>query len=503
VLFRLYASRDGSEFHFTDGEQLLDRVRMSVGEWLTFIRHIGLLEMKLVTVQTALQAFLWSRIRALTEYTDCDETELRHLNFEDFMECLVRLATILAVPTGGELDEAHCTSTAVFLHAFSRDASISYLEYIERRTLSFFDKPRQRTEDLVSHLIEIMVYNLDAGLAGAERADKASLSSALPPRRIMRPASASKAPSGVEDTALSTVRTPSIKSRVSDDKATAGGPASGSAATAATAATAAMAATAAQASSGCVVVAPERQSSGASSVGASSIGASSIGASSSGLSTAGTPSAEGGASNARRRLESGTSGRWCDGAWRISDAEADRFCRYRQEGGELLHCDLEVHGNELVAAMERAEANIMHSLRDVPAFDMLGAEELATLRAALSVAKFEDGERVINQGEEGDTFYLITTGSCDVLRFDPRFCVGEQGGEEIVGRLHSSDCFGERALLHKDVRAASIRAGPGCRLYVVFITRENFELALGKPLEAFQKLRSGDTAGHHPADGRT
>ena len=116
--------------------------------------------------------------------------------------------------------------------------------------------------------------------------------------------------------------------------------------------------------------------------------------------------------------------------------------------------------------------------------------QLDKLRAALSIAKFEDGERVFNQGDEGDRFYLITTGHCQVLRYDPTAYVGERGGEECVGRLHASDCFGERALMHHEPRAASIRAGPGCRLYVAFITRDEFEGALGKPLDEFRRLES-------------
>ena len=65
--------------------------------------------------------------------------------------------------------------------------------------------------------------------------------------------------------------------------------------------------------------------------------------------------------------------------------------------------------------------------------------------------------------------------------------MGERGGEEVLCRLHQSDCFGERALIEDEPRAASIRAGPGCRLYVTFITRDLFESTMGKPLEAYQQ----------------
>ena len=60
-------------------------------------------------------------------------------------------------------------------------------------------------------------------------------------------------------------------------------------------------------------------------------------------------------------------------------------------------------------------------------------------------------------------------------------------------RLHASDCFGERALIYNEPRAASVRAGPGCVLYVVFITRERFEQTLGRPLSEFQEELAAKT----------
>lgn len=84
-------------------------------------------------------------------------------------------------------------------------------------------------------------------------------------------------------------------------------------------------------------------------------------------------------------------------------------------------------------------------------------------------------------------FFLVTAGRCEVLLYDTN--VGERGVEQCVGRLHASDCFGERALLRNEPRAASIRAGPGCVLHVVFITRDDFEATMGKPLSEFQRLK--------------
>ena len=73
------------------------------GEWLLLLSDTGLLEMGLVAITPALQAFQWSRLRSLVDYSDAAEIALRHLRFEDFLEALVRIATQMALPTREEL----------------------------------------------------------------------------------------------------------------------------------------------------------------------------------------------------------------------------------------------------------------------------------------------------------------------------------------------------------------------------------------------------------------
>jgi signal-transduction protein with cAMP-binding, CBS, and nucleotidyltransferase domain len=50
----------------------------------------------------------------------------------------------------------------------------------------------------------------------------------------------------------------------------------------------------------------------------------------------------------------------------------------------------------------------------VPTFARLDEDGLAMLRDAMSVAKFEDLELVVEQGVESDAFYAITAGKAEV-----------------------------------------------------------------------------------------
>jgi signal-transduction protein with cAMP-binding, CBS, and nucleotidyltransferase domain len=58
--------------------------------------------------------------------------------------------------------------------------------------------------------------------------------------------------------------------------------------------------------------------------------------------------------------------------------------------------------------------HLLAALSHVPTFARLDEDGLATLRDAMSVAKFEDLELVVEQGVESDAFYAITAGKAEV-----------------------------------------------------------------------------------------
>jgi cGMP-dependent protein kinase 1 len=68
---------------------------------------------------------------------------------------------------------------------------------------------------------------------------------------------------------------------------------------------------------------------------------------------------------------------------------------------------------------------------------------------------FPSGSTVIQQGDPGDKFYIIKSGSVNVIKSDDK-------GQRLVGILKKGAYFGEQALIHQDKRLASIVANaPG------------------------------------------
>ena len=71
------------------------------------------------------------------------------------------------------------------------------------------------------------------------------------------------------------------------------------------------------------------------------------------------------------------------------------------------------------------------------------------------------GSMVINQGDQGDSLFIVEEGRCEVL-------VKQAEGHEItISYLGDGDFFGEMALISEDPRTASVRALADCKLLVL------------------------------------
>ncbi|XP_014787610.1 cAMP-dependent protein kinase regulatory subunit isoform X1 [Octopus bimaculoides] len=108
----------------------------------------------------------------------------------------------------------------------------------------------------------------------------------------------------------------------------------------------------------------------------------------------------------------------------------------------------------------------------VSILDNLDKWERLSIADALEPVQFDDGQQIVQQGEPGEDFFIITEGTAAVLQ---RRADNEEPIE--VGRLGPSDYFGEIALLLDRPRAATVVArGP---LKCVKLDRARFERVLG------------------------
>uniref|UniRef100_A0A672YMY8 cAMP-dependent protein kinase type I-alpha regulatory subunit n=1 Tax=Sphaeramia orbicularis TaxID=375764 RepID=A0A672YMY8_9TELE len=117
-------------------------------------------------------------------------------------------------------------------------------------------------------------------------------------------------------------------------------------------------------------------------------------------------------------------------------------------------------------------------LSKVSILESLDKWERLTVADALETVQFEDGQKIVVQGEPGDEFFIILEGTAAVLQ---RRSEAEEFVE--VGQLGPSDYFGEIALLMNRPRAATVVSrGP---LKCVKLDRPRFE----REHRAVQQLR--------------
>lgn len=109
-----------------------------------------------------------------------------------------------------------------------------------------------------------------------------------------------------------------------------------------------------------------------------------------------------------------------------------------------------------------ADEDTVRFLKQVQLFRRLPADQIPALASCSKEVAFESGQTVIRQGDEGDAFFIIKTGTANV----------EVDGKKEA-TLRSGDYFGESALLRDEPRTATIVAAS--TITALKITREQFQ----------------------------
>src|SRR5712692_8254760 len=93
-----------------------------------------------------------------------------------------------------------------------------------------------------------------------------------------------------------------------------------------------------------------------------------------------------------------------------------------------------------------------------PLFEMLSNQELQYAAELSRPRRFATGQIVFEEGEVGDSLYVIAGGEVEVLR---RNATGEQ---QPIAVLRAPEFFGEMSLIDKEYRSATVRARTDAQL---------------------------------------
>ncbi|NOJ77715.1 mechanosensitive ion channel [Myxococcus xanthus] len=131
------------------------------------------------------------------------------------------------------------------------------------------------------------------------------------------------------------------------------------------------------------------------------------------------------------------------------DLHTRLWYRLRRANIEIPYAQRTVHVRQETARTELSEDTIRSLLGAVDLFQSLDTEELDRLRQESLVRRFGAGERIIQEGDEGRTFYVLASGEVSVR-------TGKAQSE--VTRLGRGSYFGEMCLLTGERRSATVVA---------------------------------------------
>lgn len=135
--------------------------------------------------------------------------------------------------------------------------------------------------------------------------------------------------------------------------------------------------------------------------------------------------------------------------------------------------------NKKIKEQER-QAKVEGQLRNIPIFEPLKDKHIRYLYDTGETWLFGKSENIVEQGQQGDSLYLI-------LRGDAEAVVKVEGGSTIqVGKLSAGDFFGEKSLFTGEPRGATVRALSD--LEVMEIEKIDLEQILKKTPEMLEGL---------------
>ncbi|KAK6465156.1 camp-dependent protein kinase regulatory subunit [Scheffersomyces coipomensis] len=114
-------------------------------------------------------------------------------------------------------------------------------------------------------------------------------------------------------------------------------------------------------------------------------------------------------------------------------------------------------------------------LKDVEVLKALSHQERSKLADALSTEIYHKGDKIVTEGEQGENFYLIESGSCQVHN--------TKNGN--IKKLSKGDYFGEIALLNDLPRQATVEALD--TVVVATLGKSGFQRLLGPAVDVLKQ----------------
>ncbi|XP_064633496.1 cAMP-dependent protein kinase type II regulatory subunit-like isoform X2 [Lineus longissimus] len=132
----------------------------------------------------------------------------------------------------------------------------------------------------------------------------------------------------------------------------------------------------------------------------------------------------------------------------------NRFMRRKSVSAERYDPEADEDDGEATAVFPKSDEqrkSLNEAVKHILLFKSLELEQMQTVIDAMFEKKVEPGFHVIDQGDDGDNFYVILSGTYDIF-------VEIEGKPKCIGNYDNQGSFGELALMYNMPRAATIVA---------------------------------------------
>jgi CRP-like cAMP-binding protein len=150
--------------------------------------------------------------------------------------------------------------------------------------------------------------------------------------------------------------------------------------------------------------------------------------------------------------------------YRRAEGEILRLAWYhlRRASVEIPVAVRNVHLHQRAATADEADplSRLVAALRHVDLVQPRTDDQLHRAAARFRTLRYAEGERVIEEGAPGDSFFLVDRGTVKVLKVTG-------GRSREMARLGPGDFFGEMALLTGEQRSATVVALDDVELFVI------------------------------------
>jgi cAMP-dependent protein kinase regulator len=137
---------------------------------------------------------------------------------------------------------------------------------------------------------------------------------------------------------------------------------------------------------------------------------------------------------------------------------------------------------KVVPKSDEETARILEILKKNVLFKHLDSEQMNTVKDAMTMVKYAEGDCIIKQGDDGDNFYVLDDGAvhCSVKK-----------EEDVVFQMDYGvgDSFGELAIMYNAPRAATCEASTACSLWA--LDRVSFKVILMKTTISKRNIYKG------------